>query len=105
MIKVFEDFELSKVGQVQSVLEAAGIKTHLKNQYTSSVFGEIPFVKAMPELWILEDDDLLIAKRLIKEALSTEENDEPEWTCAECGSVVDGVFGCCWKCNSERPKT
>jgi len=102
MIKVFEDFELSKVGQFQSVLEAAGIRTHLKNQFTSSVLGEIPFVDAMPELWILEDDDLLKARRLIRELLPASQDDEPEWTCTKCDSVVDGVFGRCWNCNAVR---
>ena len=104
MIKVFEDFELSKVGQFQSVLEAAGIRTHLKNQYTSSVLGEIPFVEALPELWILEDEDLVMAKRLIQQLLSTSDESEPEWTCGECGSQVDGVFARCWKCNAHRPE-
>lgn len=102
MIKVFEDFELSKVGQFQSVLEAAGIRTYLKNQYTSSVLGEIPFVEALPELWILEDEDVVIAKRLIQELLSKSDETEPEWTCTECGSRVDGVFARCWKCNAHR---
>ena len=64
MIKVFEDFELSKVGQFQSVLEAEGIRTHLKNQFLSSVMGEIPFVEALPELWILEDSDAAKANSL-----------------------------------------
>ena len=103
MIKVFEDFELSRVGQFQSVLESEGIRTHLKNQYTSSVLGEIPFVEALPQLWILEDDDLVKAKRLIQELLTSSEEIQPEWTCAECNSKVDGVFGRCWKCNTPQP--
>lgn len=102
MIKVYEDFELSKVGQVQSVLEAAGIRTHLKNQYTSSVLGEIPFVAVRPELWILEDGDLPAARRLIEETLATPECEAPEWTCRECGAAVDGVFARCWKCGQSR---
>ena len=103
MIKVFEDFELSKVGQFQSVLEAEGIRTHLKNQFTSGVLGEIPFVAAIPQLWILEDDDQVKAKRLIQQLLSNPEETEPEWTCSRCDSVVDGVFARCWKCNAQRP--
>ena len=87
MIKVFEDFELSKVGQFQSVLEAEGIRTYLKNQFTSGVLGEIPFVEAVPQLWIIEDDDLIKAKRLIKELLSSPADIGPEWTCAQCDSV------------------
>jgi len=103
MIKVYENFELSKVGQVQSVLEAAGIRTHLKNQYTSSVLGEIPFVEVVPELYILEDGDLAAARRLISEMLDTSGNDLPEWTCAECDAAVDGVFARCWNCGAEKP--
>jgi hypothetical protein len=103
MIKVFEDFELSKVGQFQSVLESEGIRTHLKNQFTSSVLGEIPFVEALPELWILEEDDLPRARRLIQELLAEPREDLPEWTCASCDVVVDGVFTQCWKCGESRP--
>ena len=103
MIKIFEDFDLARVGQFQSVLEAEGIQTHLKNQFMSSAMGEIPFVEVLPELWILEDGDLVKARRLIQELLPRSENNEPEWTCSECDSVVDGVFDRCWKCNAQRP--
>ena len=53
MFKVFEDFDLARVGHFQSALAAAGIRTLLKNQFMSSVMGEIPFVEVMPELWVL----------------------------------------------------
>ncbi len=102
MIKVFENFELATVGQFQSVLEAEGIKTHLKNQFMAGALGEIPFVSAVPELWILNEEDLLKAKRLIQDLLSNSEDSGPEWTCAECDAVVDGVFNQCWKCNASR---
>ena len=105
MIKVFEHNELSRVGQLQSLLETEGIRTHIKNEFTNSAFGEILFTKAIPELWILDDDDLVKAKGLLAEVADFEENPEPEWTCAGCDSVVDGVFGRCWKCNAQRPES
>ena len=74
-----------------------------RRMHRTTVLGEIPFVEAMPELWILEDGDLLAARRIISEVLSASGGDEPEWTCAECGSAVDGVFARCWKCNADRP--
>ncbi len=103
MIKLFADFDVAKVGQLQSILEAEGIRTHLKNQFGSTM-GWIPFVDVVPELWILDEEDLQKAKKLIQELLSTVEDAEPEWTCAECDAVVDGVFGRCWKCNAQRPE-
>ena len=98
MIKVFEDFDLSRVGHVQSALAAAGIHTLLKNQFMSSVMGEIPFVEVMPELWILEDDDLDRAQGLIEQLLSQPSETQPDWVCSSCGTEVAGVFSHCWKC-------
>ena len=70
MFKVFEDFDLTRVGHFQSALAAAGIRTLLKNQFMSSVMGEIPFVEVMPELWVLEEADLPRAQALIEKSLS-----------------------------------
>ena len=103
MIKIFEDFDLARVGQFQSVLEAEGIQTHLKNQFMSSAMGEIPFVEVLPELWILEDGDLAKASSLIKDLLGDTTKNGPDWTCAECSSVVEAVFDRCWQCSTPRP--
>ena len=65
MIKVFENFDFSRVGQMQSLLESHGIRTFLKNQYGSSVMGEVPFVEVVPQLFILEEIDLAQAKQLL----------------------------------------
>ena len=98
MIKVFEDFDLARVGHFQSVLEAAGIRTLLKNQYMSSVMGEIPFVEVLPELWVLDDRDLPRARQVIGELLARPAAEQPAWTCPACGVEVEGVFSRCWKC-------
>jgi len=81
MIKVFENFDFSRVGQMQSLLESHGIRTFLKNQYGSSVMGEVPFVEVVD--------------------LPVEEPDE-DWICAECGVDVEGTFDRCWKCGTGR---
>ncbi|NIM69240.1 MAG: DUF2007 domain-containing protein [Xanthomonadales bacterium] len=101
MIKVYEDFDLSRVGQLQSLLESAGIRTLLKNQYVSSALGEIPFVEVMPELWVLEAHDLPRARQLIAEVLAVPE-DQPGWTCRRCRTEVDGAFTHCWNCMAAR---
>jgi hypothetical protein len=101
MIKVFENFDFSRVGQMQSLLESHGIRTFLKNQYGSSVMGEVPFVEVVPQLYVLEERDLARAKQLLQLDLPVEQPDE-DWVCAECGVDVDGTFDRCWKCGTGR---
>jgi lipopolysaccharide biosynthesis regulator YciM len=98
MIKVFEDFDLARVGHFQSVLAASGIRTLLKNQFMSSVMGEIPFVEVLPELWIIDDRDLSRAQELIRDLLARPLEDLPDWTCGNCGTEVASVFSHCWNC-------
>ena len=97
MIKVYENFDISRVGRVQSLLESNGIPTFLKNQFTSSVMGEVPFVEVCPQLFILDESDLEKAQELIAPELDTPVM-APDWQCTACGAEVEGVFSQCWSC-------
>ena len=101
MIKVFENFDFSRVGQMQSLLETHDIKTFIKNQYGSSVMGEVPFVEVVPELYVLAEKDLARAKQLLQLDLPVEEPDE-DWVCPECGVDIEGTLDRCWKCGTGR---
>ena len=101
MIKVFESFDFSRVGQMQSLLESHGIRTFIRNQYGSSVMGEVPFVEVVPQLFVLRESDVGRAVGLLKLDLPAEEGGT-DWICPECGADVDGHFSCCWKCGAER---
>jgi len=97
VIKVFEDFNFSRVGQMQSLLESHGIRTFLRNEYGSSVVGELPFVEVVPQLFVLEQKDVERAKELLSLDLPVGQP-APDWTCPDCGAEVEGSFACCWKC-------
>jgi len=101
MIKVFENFDFSRVGQMQSLLESQGIKTFMRNQYSSSVVGDLPFVEVVPQLYVLEDNDLERAIELLRLDLPVEDAGE-DWVCPECGIDVEGNFARCWKCGTTR---
>jgi hypothetical protein len=105
VIKVFEDFELTTVGRIQSLLEANGIRTFLKNQFASGALGELPFVEICPQLYVLQPADLPAANRLIRQAAPPPVTSEPliGWTCTHCDAEVDGELGVCWQCGSEGP--
>jgi len=99
MIKVFESFDFSRVGQMQSLLESHGIRTFIRNQYGSSVMGEVPFLEVVPQLYVLRECDVARAVELLKLDLPDEQEVE-DWVCPECGADVDGHFSCCWKCGA-----
>jgi hypothetical protein len=101
MIKVFENFDFSRVGQMQSLLESHGIKTFIRNQYGSSVMGEVPFVEVVPQLFVLEEKDVARARQLLQLDLPVD-NPGQSWICPECGVDVEGNFSRCWKCGVGR---
>ena len=101
MIKVFENFDFSRVGQMQSLLESHGIKTFIRNQYGSSVMGEVPFVEVVPQLFVLRESDAQRAIELLQLDIP-QEAAGGDWVCPECGVDVDAHFDRCWKCGLGR---
>ena len=103
MIKVFEDFDFSRVGQMQSLLESHGIETFMRNEFGSSVVGELPFVEVVPQLFVLHEADLQQARELLAlELPPAAAAPALNWTCPDCSSDVEANFSRCWKCGAER---
>lgn len=97
MIKVFEDFDYMKVGQMQSLLESHDIPTFLKNQFGFGGTGELPFIETVPQLFVLHEQDLPRARQLLSEVDSSTASGDA-WTCAKCGTEIEGNFSECWHC-------
>jgi hypothetical protein len=101
VIKVYENFDLSRVGRMQSLLEANGIETFIKNYYSSGALGEIPFVEICPQLFVLQESDVGRAKTLLQADLP-DTVQASDWVCPECGIDIEGQFQNCWKCGMHR---
>lgn len=99
MIKVFEDFDYMRVGQLQSLLEANGIETFLKNQFGFGGTGELPFIETVPQLFVLHEKDVERAKVVIAEETAAIEPRGP-WACPSCKEENEGSFSHCWNCGS-----
>ena len=103
MIKVFEDFDIMLVGHYQSVLEANGIETFMKNRFGTSGAGELPFVEVVPQLWVLNENDAPRAVELIQELSDQGSEGMQAWQCQVCHTEQEAAFTHCWKCSSARP--
>ena len=97
MKRVYSSYNLAAVHHARNLLDAAGIRAVVKNQYLSSAMGDLPPAECQPELWVLNDADAPRAEQLL---FSAESPGEP-WTCA-CGETLGGQFTQCWNCGAFR---
>jgi len=95
--RVYSSYNLAAVHHARNVLEAAGIRAVVRNQFLSSAMGELPPAECQPQLWVLDDADAARAEALLFRA---EPPGEP-WSC-QCGETLGGQFTQCWKCGSYR---
>ena len=107
MKKVFASNDPTRIQILRDMLAHEGIETTVLNESTSAVLGEIPFFSAMPEVWILHDDDGPRARAIVERFESGEVRDaarKPPWTCPQCGQQIEGQFTECWSCDANDPR-
>lgn len=97
MKRVFGSYNQQLVHHAKNLLEAAGIRVLVRNQYLSSAMGELPPAECQAELWVMEEADLAKAQ----EILESEPASGADWTCA-CGESLGAQFSQCWRCGASR---
>jgi hypothetical protein len=85
-----------------NLLAAAGIPCQLHNRYLSGAIGEIPADQCAPELWLVDERDEALARKLIDAARRGPAVDAPAWRCAHCGESLEAQFTVCWNCGTAR---
>ena len=108
MKAVFVHPDFTRVGHCQAILEEAGIACFIRNESTQNLLAGLPDTAAQPVLCVTEDADATRAMELLRDFTATEkqiesEENSAEWKCAQCGEIVPGNFGSCWKCDALRP--
>lgn len=83
-----------------NVLKAAGIQCEVRNTALTGALGDIPFLEASPQIWVVNDFELNQAESILKEV----EQSAPgaTWTCPTCAEQCEAQFSSCWQCGTER---
>jgi len=102
MKKVYTSSDNVLIGYLRGILDDQKISCLIKNEFLQGASGEIPAHETWPEIWIVEDDEEQMAKKLIEQALAPAKW-QREWKCLSCGEWIEAQFTECWKCNSSRP--
>ncbi len=82
------------------MLRQGGIEVSVQRYFTSSIAGEIPPDQALPEVWVLDDEDHARATTLLH---ALQNQPHRFWHCPACGETVDGPFEQCWNCGADQP--
>lgn len=87
------------VVNVKNQVEAAGIPTFVKNEFSSGAVGELSPHETWAELWVVNEVDYIQAQAVLKQAQA---DAETEWQCPKCHEVNAGSFDLCWNCQTDR---
>jgi uncharacterized protein YlaI len=82
------------------MLTQEGIPANVQRWYASSIAGEIPPDQALPEVWIVDDEQLALAQRRLAELRRPPWR---HWVCRGCLERIDGPFEQCWNCGAMMP--
>ena len=98
MKRVFGSYNQQLVHHAKNLLEAAGIRVLVRNQYLSSAMGELPPAECEAQVWVLDEKDLTRAEEILRWNPPV----GPDWTCS-CGETLGAQFSQCWRCGAWRP--
>lgn len=100
LLKVFTAEHISEAGLIRSYLDQHQIPSQLRNEYTSSVIGELPFMTSSPEVWV--ESSLAPAAHALIAELEAPVAQGPEWICVDCKENNPGNFSSCWNCQADK---
>lgn len=99
MKRAFTADNIAEAGLMRSYLEQHDVPSILRNEHTSAVIGELPFVDNNPELWV-EEFHYARALELIKQIQQPVSAFQQDWVCSNCGEESPGNFELCWQCGT-----
>ena len=99
MKELCRERDFSRMGYFQSLVEAAGIPTFMRNESLSVT--EISIPDFFPALCVVNDADYDQAMEIINHQQDkSKEAAGPDRVCSECGEACPGNFELCWNCGA-----
>jgi hypothetical protein len=81
-------------------LRDAGFDVSVQREFAGGIAGEIPVDQALPEIWIMDNDQFKRARQVLADLQNLPHR---RWHCPHCGELVEGPFEQCWNCGTDRP--
>ena len=105
MIRIYGARDPIEAEFVKGLFEAEGIAAVVQGNALQAVIGEVPPTPAsLPSVWVNEADADR-SRQIVDEMRRggpAALDPRPAWTCAACGTEVEGQFTQCWNCGTAR---
>jgi hypothetical protein len=98
--RIYSSHNLAAVHHARNLLETAGIRAVVKNEFLSSAMGDLPPAECQAEVWLLFENDLQAAETVLENAFSLKTGES--WRCRGCGEACEAQFTQCWRCGAFR---
>jgi len=99
MIEIYRNRDSAVVGHFQSLLEAEGIRTFLRNDHVSNT--ALALAEFTPALCVMDEVQVDRAVELIRGYLETPADEpEGELACSGCGEISPATLAACWNCGT-----
>ncbi|CAN0641737.1 putative signal transducing protein [Burkholderia cepacia] len=98
----FKAPDLATAQHWANVLQVAGIGCELHNCYATGALGGLPADACTPELWLADERDDALARRLLDAASHRPSAGAAPWRCRQCGEALEAQFTACWQCGAVR---
>lgn len=94
MKELFREPDPARIGLCQSILDAQGIPTFVRNEPISGL-------NVLTALHVMNDEDHDRALAILEEHFATDAaKSEVEVKCPACGEMNPGIFEVCWACGA-----
>jgi Putative prokaryotic signal transducing protein len=103
MTKVYSAQSALTVGNLRNLLLSEGIESEVRIPFLAAAGGDLPMTECWSQLWIVNDEDLDRAMKLIDGTRQTGAPTSESWKCPQCGEEIEGQFEACWRCGLSRP--
>ena len=95
MIRLCRAANVVEADIIAGLLSSRGIATHVFNRFAASASGELPPIETSPEIWLADERDETLARRMLAERECPPAADR---ACPRCGETNPAAFDLCWNC-------
>jgi len=99
VVKVYSAPTLPDAHLIAALLAQEGIEARVFNENAQGGLGEIPFIHAWPEVWVIDERHVERARQVIRALERTDTRSQV--VCAACGEANPSNFQLCWNCGGQ----